>query len=69
MSETKKPARTRGGPMFMVAAQGENVVLLDANNGRTWALASDAGHPVWQPIAFKGQGFKAPRGTAQDDAE
>lgn len=69
MSETKKPARSRGAPSFMVAAQGENVVLLDANNGRSWALASDAGHPVWQPITFKGQGYKAPKGIAQDDAE
>jgi len=77
MSETKegrRPRETRGaeaggraGRSFVVAAQAETVVLVDTGSGRSWALGTDGGHPVWQPIAFKGQADKAPKGLTKDE--
>lgn len=79
MSEAKdarrtRPARTddassRTARNFVLAAQADNVVLVDAGTGRSWALGTDAGHPVWQPIAFKGGAERAPRGGAKDEEE
>lgn len=82
MSETKearraarassKPASTGGGGggrHFATVAAGENVVMTDGSSGRSWALGTDGGHPVWQPITFRGHAEKAPRGGAKEDEE
>jgi hypothetical protein len=54
---------------FSVVAHGENVVLVDVALGRSWALALDENHLVWQPIAFAGQAERAPRGAGARDDE
>lgn len=51
---------------FAVVAHGENVVMVDTTNGRSWALASDEGVPVWQPIAFQAAAPRAPRGALKE---
>ena len=75
MSETKEARRAARaaksssgqGRSYSLAAHGENVVMVETSSGRSWALASDDGALVWQPIAFKGTAERAPRGAAKDD--
>ena len=74
MSETKQARRAARaakassgqGRSYSLAAQGENVVLVETSSGRSWALSGD-GAPVWRPIGFGGSAERAPRGAAKDD--
>jgi hypothetical protein len=74
MSESKRERRSgradRGAtsgapssPTFSVVASGENVVLVNTHTGQTWAMGTDAGRPVWHPVAFEGGAVRAPRRT------
>lgn len=63
----KSTSGTRTARSFTMAAQGENVVLADATSGRSWALGSDNGKPVWQPIGFMGPADKAPKHQKDDE--
>jgi len=65
--ETK--ASSGGSRAFALAAHGENVVLVDTSNGRSWALVSDDGDLLWQPIAFRGAAERAPRVSDKGEAE
>jgi len=77
MSETKGAHRVaraaRGGldrhRSYMLAAHGENVVMVETHSGRSWALTSDDGALVWHPITFRGAAERAPRGVSKEDEE
>jgi hypothetical protein len=58
-------------PTFSVVASGENVVLVNTHTGQTWAMGSDGGRPLWQPVAFEAGAMRAPRRSEakKDEAE